>query len=425
MNDKIDALLDSSNVSQIIFDRGFNLYNTNGVELIDFNNITQTASLWIRGMAGRYLNNVDWKNQSIVTNCTCPYNNSSYCKHNVASLLFLKNHSVKDLLQITLENEFPEAVISNKSIKKRTSSQPYELGEVKIWHELKKEHVIDELYTYQKPKLTFDFITDYKIEVSLPIDASTIYNDADHYKMTDKAFRVKYFIENNNITTTCNCNHLVNKLCKHQAYATKTLLETSDVFKAMDGEFIDNITTAHFKKIGLSNTPDNKSLFQFSYINGKFTLVPSSKSKGLISFKDDSVELSKTLGMVDFLQEPEIILSAEEPQELIKLTFAIKFTDEKNELFKIIPLSAKLNKNKTKLTSSFKELKYIEEIDSLEANQSEIIFAHQIKELKDYNNYLENSFAHVSLYEIRQKCLSTVLALAKHSKNIDFFYEQR
>jgi SNF2 family DNA or RNA helicase len=424
MNDKIDFLLDSSKVSQTIFDRGFQLYNTNGVELIDFNTITKTASLWVRGMAGRYLNNIDWENNLIETKCACPYNHNLHCKHTVASLLFLKNHSEKELIQFTLNNEFPEAVVQKPNIKKRTSNQPYELDELKIWETIKERHVTEELYSYVKPKLTFSAIEALKIEALLPINHNTLHDNSDYYQVDDKTFRIKFSIQDNKIVSTCNCNELVDKLCKHQAYVIKTLLQTSDIFKAMDEIFVEETIKAHFKKIQLKPTKKNKDLFEFSYVNEQFTLVPSEKGKGLISFKDESTELIKTLGMIDFLQEPEILLTPENTQELTKLSFAIKFNEEQAELFKIVPISAKLNKTRTKLTSTFKEVKYLEEIDSLEATQEEIIFSKQIKELKDYNYYLEHTYTTVNLYEIRQKYLPTIISLAENCENINFFYEQ-
>ena len=271
MKDKIDSLLDSSKISQIIFDRGFHLYNTSGVELVNYNSITKTASLWVRGSAGRYLNNVHWKNKNIVTECTCPYNHSSHCKHSVASLLFLKNHSEKDLLQITLNNKFPATVVSKPNIKRRTSVEPYILNDLTIWEKVKKEYVTEELYTFVKPALTFKDISALNVEVLLPISKNTLYDETDHYSINDKSFHIKFFIENQKVVTTCNCNQTVDRLCKHQAYVVKSIIETSDIFKAFDKNFISKVQLAHFKKIDLKPTEKNKALFEFSYISLVFS----------------------------------------------------------------------------------------------------------------------------------------------------------
>jgi len=428
MNEKIDALLDSPQISQTIFDRGFLLFNTRGIELIKYNHQDKQASLWVRGSAGRYSNNIEWKDTKIKADCTCPYNHSAHCKHIVASLLFLKNTPLADLIELNLEKEFPKAIVKRKVPQepiKHSSTTPYEIGPITDWNTFKENHVTEEFYTYINPELKIEKMDDYLVEVSINKDYNTVYNDNDYYQNNDDSFRIKYFLENNKTMITCNCGHPVETLCKHQAYATKSLLRTGTVLNTLNKEFVHERKTEYIKKLGLKDTARNHDFFHSSYRNGEFIFVPTKKGKGLVSFNDQSNNLNKILGMVDYLQKPEIILTSEKPQELIKLTFAIKFEMiNTGMLFKIYPLSAKMNKGKTKIASSFKEIKFLEEIDSIEATEDELQFAKDIKQLKDYNYYLDNSYAEVNRHEIRQKYLPTVQSLAKHIDEIDFFYEQ-
>ena len=350
--------------TQAVSDRGKNLYRKDRVQLISIDESKDIARFNVQGTRLYDVTIRGFMKGDLDAICTCPYDWGSVCKHSVAALLFLEDY---------LENNSGKIIKVEKTIHKyRKSDEPFPIP---YYNYLTVEDI---LKNSSSGKYSYEF-HDLKVQLINSEKGYLQFNLMDYWndiRAEIEIFRTeegKVFIRN-----------LMDDGLKYKGLTEDESSLLIKIAQSPNPDFLDlyfNNKLDDQKKIilqtyGLPEITDFDKYFYLGFTVEKGLYVEKKqKALGLIPVSSKENEVFRWLQKISNVSiDDKMLVSKATNMGIGFLIYRKTYNRDENQFYRLKPISGKLNKNKTKLISSFSVVergRYIE-IDNLSETQKEL-----------------------------------------------------
>jgi len=319
--------------------KGYVLYMSNSIEDVTYldggNNITAKVLGSMLYRTSVFL----LSNGNIITSCTCPYDYSGICKHRVALLYYIAgdiNSNTIDSKQIPITKQPSVTQIT------QLTSEPKEILNYK---NLNLQNLTS-LYNNHNYFLSTDPV---KNTVVHDNKASFLYHEWENF------IDVDFWLEENKLFTTCQCNKMKKGICVHQASVLKKIVSDypKDFFKNLKPQNIHKLKKEACKKYGFPSDENYFHFFDIQMINNELIAIPSGDAKGLVPL-DNAVSAKKML----IPNEELLSLNQQAIESNLAIGYVFKFGKKFDyyNFIELIPITGKLNSNKLRLLNPIRKL---------------------------------------------------------------------
>ncbi len=268
---RIDDYLDI-NASSDVVARSDKLFYDRKIESTQINKANGSAVFEVRG-TNLYIVVVSGLDGYITSKCSCPYDWGPVCKHQVAALRYIQEqYGGRPQSPDVIIKQVPKKVKVPKPVL-RSAKNPFVIND---YHRITDE-LLNKLSSSQGPHY-YDVETDLLAPNKLYFTCKTYYGD----------FKVKFWITNKGLNTSCSCGEKVKNICDHQfsiLYEIANSLE-SDIFNQISGNKLKKLKKDLLKKYGLGNERFEK-FFSLEYYNFSLNWMPKTDYENLLPIKDD------------------------------------------------------------------------------------------------------------------------------------------
>jgi len=332
---KFISFYTSSRIEQ----RGRRLYKSGAIKSIEYDRKTDTYHAQVQG-SKLYKTRVSGVLKGdITTSCTCPFDWGSICKHTVAVLLYIQNNrrEVSTLKNNNRELDEPIKITNFKNI---TESLILEKSNINNFEE------INENYTLENVKFT-------KNTVAFFLKENSYYFRSSNYKVT---FSLKN--ELLEINTTENAIVPKGKLRESEIFCLLTIAQSKmpDLFDILsDSKRLKRIKKSVSDKYGLTVNEFDK-YFKLSFVEHEGLLIlKKEKAYGLLQVNGEE-DTSITDFIKDLSNDADNMSLIKLPKKELVTAFSLFYEEgyqDRGVLYNYMPIVAKPNKAKTRLSSRF------------------------------------------------------------------------
>ena len=353
MQNKIQTYIDK-NANSTIQKRGQNLLKNNAIKdfIIDVNKDEITFLV-----QGSYVYEINIRNLkgNLKTSCNCPYDWGGICKHEVASLLYLKNY-LQDNSNNNSENK--------KELKNILSSTWQEIPDFKnISRQL--IYSLSDAILFHRTENNYNYSFDSKLyEIKT---GHCTFETNEYYRSNNVEFK----ITKDKLYSKCNCTTKNKGLCKHQICSLLTVKDKygHKFFKNIEKSEIEKFKKETFDLYGIPQNENFNDWFTLKFDN-KYIAKPKEKAVGLVKIKkyrSPEISLNNVLNRID----TTIDYKKQEDNLYISYVFSFVEKIKTNKYFELIEISGKPNKNKTDLSyiKKTENLRYYNNISLTEENE--------------------------------------------------------
>ncbi len=417
--EKIEDYLDIHAPSQIIA-RGESLLKNGAIESAEINKSNGTAFFEIRGTV-LYVVVVNNINKSIKSSCNCPYDWGPVCKHQVAALRYIQQQ-YGGIPEKTAKNNVDD--VSGKSSTPKPKKIPKPVLRYADSPFLIKDYklITHDLLEKVGEKLQY---VDYDVITKL-FDKNII-----HFKVYSyyDNFLIRFKVDKEGLTTTCNCGNKVKNLCSHQTYVLSNIANSPypDIFDLISPENLKITKNNILETYGLKGKKFDR-FFNLVYDNYRmlWSLKPEYGNLLPVSekyFKTNNILKDSLEKLENDLVKIEALLPEKGRDQKRSIGFAIvSYTDDVltvNGELDILVLAGKENKTGGNLVS------HIKKIDDIARNERPVITEKQkkiIEEISFYKNSDELNFIPEDDFFEREKhifnFLKSIIPLLKSEKHL-------
>ncbi len=317
---------------------------------------------------------------SLRSSCNCPYDWGGICKHEVAALYHIRDFATLEVKKITPPKN------KKISLKARNTSS---------WSKI-PEH----------KKLTFQSVN----QLSTPenFTASKVYQKQKLLNLTQKGFEIeipKYWdtetvefqIKAEVLKIRCSCQKKVKGICEHEISALLFILSNfdDDFFNFFEPKFIEEFKSKISKEYGINEDENFDDWFSIDFSEG-VKVLPTNKGRGLIKLEkyriNENEGVNKFQSILKSKQEQNLVRVNE--QKLIEVKIGFSFNSINDNIFELVPITGKPNKNKDKLSTFIRQLDEMERSHSVFLNDEELHLVELCKKIsqQQIESHFENIY---------------------------------
>lgn len=312
--------------------------------------------------------------KDIKTNCSCPYDWGGLCKHVVAILM--KYEEKKELYETADKEQLADDYLEDDKFEEEEFEEDYEDEEyddeeddlpraiIKEYEEITDQDIknLSNQGTLYKAKLMID-----QVEIdSYDGDSKIrfIVKDINSYYYPTNS-HLSYALTDNGLEARCDCNEHFT-FCSHILTVllyTNIKLENPSFFKFLDKKSRQTLMTSYAENYGITGIKDIESALELKHDKNKIYYKFINKYAGLQPVAEEQREHKKLFFQKEKEKLTDSALFLPGPileEEAEEYGFGVIFTIDSpmdSELVSVQCISARLNKQKAKMTSLFK---YIE-----------------------------------------------------------------
>ena len=253
-------ILDFIKVSNSLKSRGVEIYKASAFYNKVLDEKMKVFQVVVQGTK-KYEVSLDWRLSLMNGTCTCPYDWTPVCKHQVAAALLLKD---------LLSGEEPR-LESEATNKLKNTADPYFLGEYS------KKNGFENLGGFNPSKYKEDGRLSI-IEASDSLMKVRLYT----HEYYDYSFEeITLISENNKRSMYCSCKSFVVDFCVHEKIFLKEILSYDYSDKILDENYSKALKNKVLLKGGLEDNEENRKLLIAMWdINSRdIAITPSKKLK--------------------------------------------------------------------------------------------------------------------------------------------------
>lgn len=365
----------NNNARRVVVERGIEIYKSGKVILEEYDKDLSIIRCSVEGSNSNYYNiEINFSsadNNYYYTECNCMYaiENHDPCKHQIACLFYLEKN--------VLEGDY-KIVKNNRRNTKDFYTYP---------------NIPDETF-FSTVNHNYNDYQSYKINNANIKSRSAIFDVSlkHFYSFEDETVCFKY--QDNKLQSNCTCKKIVKPICEHEAAVIYQLLHSNiPDFAFFEDDFIDLNLNTISKNYGISKAEASKNFkFRYNPTSNDFDFVDKNENLWVndivINQLEDSINKHFDKSKNSFINN---ISNFDKYKQ-----FGAGLVITNSFLPEIYPVSAKLDKGKTKMASTFKFYP----------------FSNNNKELTPY---LEEYFA---VNEIEEKC-KKLNSLTKEDEDTD------